>query len=108
MSWPSPPVRQRRDPRRCCCGIGSVYAAKLLQAGHEVVLFARGRRLSDLQAHGLILEDGESGQHTAVSVPSLNELAEDERYDLVVVHVERGRWPRAVLRPMMWRLGIGL
>ena len=36
--------------------IGSVYAAKLLQSGHEVVLLARGRRLADLQASGLVLE----------------------------------------------------
>ena len=35
--------------------IGSVYAGKLLQAGHEVVLLARGRRLADLQSHGLLL-----------------------------------------------------
>ena len=35
--------------------IGSVYAGKLLQAGHEVVVLARGHRLSDLQAHGLVL-----------------------------------------------------
>ena len=41
--------------------IGSVYAGKLLQAGHEVVLLARGPRLVDLQTHGLILEDAESG-----------------------------------------------
>ena len=34
--------------------IGSVYAAGLLQAGHEVVMLARGRRLSDLQTHGLV------------------------------------------------------
>jgi ketopantoate reductase len=41
--------------------IGSVYAVKLLQAGHEVVMLARGRRLSDLQTHGLVLEDAKSG-----------------------------------------------
>jgi 2-dehydropantoate 2-reductase len=47
--------------------IGSIYAGKLLQAGHEVVLFARGSRLSELQAHGLVLEDAESGAHGAPS-----------------------------------------
>jgi len=34
--------------------IGSVYAGKLLQAGHEVVLLARGPRLSDLRNNGLV------------------------------------------------------
>jgi 2-dehydropantoate 2-reductase len=67
--------------------IGSVYAAKLLQAGHEVVLLARGRRLSDLQVYGLVLHDAESGQRTAVSVPSLSEPAADGGYDLVLVPV---------------------
>ena len=67
--------------------IGSLYAGKLLQAGHDVVLFARGRRLSDLRSHGLVLEDAESGQRAELPVPSLGELAEDEQYDLVLVPV---------------------
>jgi 2-dehydropantoate 2-reductase len=67
--------------------IGSVYAGKLLEAGHEVVLLARGRRLLDLQVHGLVLEDAGSGRRTEVVVPSLSELVADDRYDLVVVSV---------------------
>jgi 2-dehydropantoate 2-reductase len=67
--------------------IGSVYAGKLLEAGHEVVLLARGRRHSDLQAHGLILEDIESGRRTEVAVPSLSEPVAGDRYDLVMVPV---------------------
>ena len=69
----SGPVRLRHDEVDWCTGrreldrlrilvlgagvIGSVYAGKLLQAGHDVVLLARGPRLVDLQTHGLILED---------------------------------------------------
>jgi 2-dehydropantoate 2-reductase len=67
--------------------IGSVYAGKLLEAGHEVVLLARGRRLSELQAHGLMLEDAESGQRTEVAVTSLSAPIAGDRYDLVVVPV---------------------
>jgi 2-dehydropantoate 2-reductase len=67
--------------------IGSIYAGKLLEAGHEVVLLARGRRLSDLQAHGLVLEDAESGQRTKVSMPAFSEPAAGDRYDLVLVPV---------------------
>jgi 2-dehydropantoate 2-reductase len=58
-----------------------------LEAGHEVVILARGRRLSDLQAHGLVLEDAESGQRTEVAVPSLSEPLAGDRYDLVLVAV---------------------
>ena len=53
--------------------IGSVYAGKLLQAGHEVVLLARGPRLVDLQTHGLILEDAQSGDRSVLPVPSVSE-----------------------------------
>ena len=66
--------------------IGSVYAGKLLQAGHEVVLLARGPRLVDLQTHGLILEDAQSGDRSVLPVPSVSEAA-GGRFDLVLVPV---------------------
>jgi 2-dehydropantoate 2-reductase len=67
--------------------IGSIYAGKLLQAGHEVVMVARGRRLTDLQVDGLVLVDAESGRRTQVSVPSVSSPDLEERYDLVLVPV---------------------
>ena len=67
--------------------IGSVYAGKLLQAGHEVVLLARGPRLVDLQTHGLILEDAQSGNRSVLPVPSVSEPVADDRFDLVLVSV---------------------
>lgn len=67
--------------------IGSVYSGKLLEAGHEVVLLARGSRLADLQSHGLLLEDAESGNCTAQPVVVLSELASDDHFDLVLVPV---------------------
>jgi 2-dehydropantoate 2-reductase len=67
--------------------IGSVYAGRLLQAGHEVVLLARGVRLADLQAHGLILRDAESGNRTALPVSVISEPAPEDRYDVVLVPV---------------------
>src|ERR1700685_2385339 len=44
--------------------IGSIYAGRLAQSGHEVTLLARGQRLADLRAHGLVLEDAASGRRT--------------------------------------------
>ncbi len=67
--------------------IGSVYASKLLAAGHDVVLLARGRRLTDLQSSGLILQEAESGQRTALQVMAVDALDADDRYDLVLVPV---------------------
>ncbi len=67
--------------------IGSVYAGKLLAAGHEVVLLARGRRLADLQASGLILEEAQSGKRTVLPVTAVAALDSADRYDLVLVPV---------------------
>jgi 2-dehydropantoate 2-reductase len=67
--------------------IGSVYAGKLHQAGHEVVLLARGSRLVDLQTYGLILEDAESGNRSVLPVPAVSEPVADDRFDLVLVPV---------------------
>jgi 2-dehydropantoate 2-reductase len=67
--------------------IGSVYAGQLLQAGHQVALVARGSRLTDLRAHGLVLEDAESGEHRELPIEVLDVPAADVRYDLVVVAV---------------------
>jgi len=67
--------------------IGSVYAGRLLRAGHDVVLLARGPRLVDLQTRGLVLEDAECGQRSVVPAPSVGELTPEDRFDLVLVPV---------------------
>jgi 2-dehydropantoate 2-reductase len=67
--------------------IGSTYGGALARSGHEVSLLARGRRLADLQAHGLVLNDAGSGQRTEISLPVLSELSPDDRYDLMLVPV---------------------
>lgn len=61
--------------------IGSVHAGKLLEAGHDVALLDRGRRLTDLQFSGLTLEEAGvgaadrsaspgSGPGTSASIPT--------------------------------------
>ena len=67
--------------------IGSVYAGKLLAAGHEVVLLERGPRLADLHSHGLLLEEAQSGTRTTQLVASISEPAPGDRFDLVLVTV---------------------
>lgn len=67
--------------------IGSVYAGKLLQAGHHVVFLARGRRLTDLRTGGLVLENSESKQRFELPIPVVDSPEADQRYDLVVVAV---------------------
>jgi 2-dehydropantoate 2-reductase len=61
--------------------IGSVYAAKLMQAGHEVVMLARGRRVTDLRVNGLVLQDAESGDRSVLAVRCVSEVSAVDRFD---------------------------
>jgi 2-dehydropantoate 2-reductase len=68
------------------CGVlGSVAAARLAQAGEDVTVLARGRRLEDLRRDGIILERFEDGARTQVRVPAVERLAPEDAYDLVLV-----------------------
>src|SRR6478735_12434434 len=86
-----PPGRRELDRLRILVlgagVIGSVYAGKLLQAGHEVVLVARGSRLVDLQTQGLILQDAQTGDRSVLPVTAVSEPATDDPFDLVLVTV---------------------
>jgi len=65
--------------------VGSQYAARLRQAGHMVTLLARGQRAEELREHGIVLEAANTGQTETVHVSIVEGLAEDDRYDLVIV-----------------------
>ena len=68
---------------------GSLYGAKLHEAGHNVALLARGSRLASLHAHGVILEDLMTKRRTVTPVPIVDRLAPGDTYDLVMVPVRR-------------------
>ena len=76
--------------------IGSVYAGRLYGAGHEVTLFARGRRLTDLRTSGLILHDARSGHRTTHHLPVLASLDAEQQFDLVLISVRREQFAGAV------------
>jgi 2-dehydropantoate 2-reductase len=65
--------------------LGSLYAARLHAAGHSVTLLARGQRLADLRAHGIVLEDVRTGQRTTAHVDVVEQLAPADAYDLIIV-----------------------
>src|SRR6185369_4616728 len=68
--------------------IGSVYAARLLEAGHTVMVCARGRRLAELRDGGLVLEDAETGRRTAHKVDAVA-TPDGVACNLVLVAVRR-------------------
>ena len=67
--------------------IGSVYAARLQEAGYNVTLLARGQRAVSLRTQGILLEDASTGQHTTTQVPIIDHLASTDSYDVVLVTV---------------------
>ncbi len=67
--------------------IGSVYAARLQEAGYTVSLLARGQRAVSLRTHGILLENIRTGQQTTTRVSIVEHLASMDSYDVVLVTV---------------------
>jgi len=73
--------------------LGSFYAARLHKAGQEVTLLARGQRLAELREHGVLLEDGVTGEQTSAQVSLVEQLAPEDAYDLVLVIMRKNQVP---------------
>lgn len=69
--------------------IGSIYAAKLAQAGHQVTVLARAGRAREIREGGLVLEDAASGRRSATSVTPIEHLVPSCTYELTMVAVRR-------------------
>ncbi|MBM2620455.1 ketopantoate reductase family protein [Actinoplanes sp. LDG1-06] len=64
---------------------GSLFAARLHEAGHDVSLLARGQRLAALREHGVRLVEGDSAVVRRVPVPVVERPG--GAYDLIAVFV---------------------
>lgn len=67
--------------------LGSLYAARLHLAGHDVSLYARGDRLTALAASGVQLEHALTGVRATVWPRVVGAVDSDTVYDLVLVFV---------------------
>ena len=65
--------------------LGSLLAARLHEAGHDVAILARGERLAQIKDRGIVLEDEETGRQEVAHVPVVEALDPEDRYDLVMV-----------------------
>ena len=65
--------------------LGSLFAARLQQGGHDVSILARGQRLADLRQHGIVLRDAMTGQQTVTHTEVVDGLAPGDAYGLVLV-----------------------
>ncbi len=68
---------------------GSLYAARLHEAGHYVTVLARGERLAALRVQGVVLEEALTGRRTYARVDVTASLEPDDVFDLIVVAVRR-------------------
>lgn len=71
--------------------VGSIYAARLRQAGHMVTLLARGQRAEDLRQHGIVIEAVNTGKTETVHVLVKETLEPDDAYDLVIVAMRQNQ-----------------
>jgi 2-dehydropantoate 2-reductase len=70
---------------------GSLYAAKLHEAGYDVSILARGQRLIDLREYGVVLEDALSGQQTTTRLEVVDQLKPGDTYDWVIVPMRKNQ-----------------
>lgn len=68
--------------------LGSLYAARLQDAGSDVTLVARGGRFRDIVRHGLVLEQFQTGEQTTTDVRVVEQIPADESFDVCVVMVQ--------------------
>lgn len=69
--------------------IGTVYAAKLQEAGEEVTVLARAPRLNVIQESGLVIENVATRVRLQSYPMACDRLLPDDCYDLVIVSVRR-------------------
>jgi 2-dehydropantoate 2-reductase len=67
--------------------LGSLYAARIHEAGYEVTILARGQRLRQIREHGILLQHALNGRQADVMVPVVDRLGADDAYDLIIVLV---------------------
>lgn len=71
--------------------LGSLFAARLQSSGHDISVLARGQRLADIREHGIVLEDAITGQRTVTPVSTVEGLAPDDAYELVLVLMRKNQ-----------------
>ena len=73
--------------------LGTLYAYRLIHAGSDVTILARGQRYEWLKANGLALVDEMTGVREESSAHVVNELGPEDEYDLVIVLIRKNKLP---------------
>ena len=70
---------------------GSTVIKKLVGAGLDAKVLARGKRYDEIKAEGIIIEDPFSHQRTITKVPVVNCLEPEDNYDFILVIVRKNQ-----------------
>lgn len=70
---------------------GSLFAERLIKAGHHVFLLDQGQRQRDLKDNGIIIENVATGEQTTTRAPVVEHLDPDDAYDLIIIPVRKNR-----------------
>ena len=76
--------------------LGTLFAAKLAAAGHDVSVLARGERLAAIERDGLRIRPRAKGEAPEVRPAVVSRVRHDVPYDLVVVLVRRNQVDEAL------------
>jgi len=71
--------------------LGTLYAHRLIQAGTDVTILARGQRYDRIKAHGLALVDEITGAREESRANIVDELRGEDEYDLVIVLIRKNK-----------------
>ena len=70
---------------------GSVCAASLFNAGMDVTLLARSKRLEEIKNEGIVIEDPFNKKRTVSRVPVIDHLDPKDLYDYVLVVIRKNQ-----------------
>lgn len=71
--------------------IGSFYASKLFNTGYDVTILARGKRLEDIQKHGIVIDHFLQNEQTVTKVPVIDKLEKNDVYDFIFVIMQKNQ-----------------
>ena len=72
--------------------VGSYLTYKLRDAGLDVTILARDRRVDYIRRYGVVLEPSDTGRTTSRKVGVIGRLFPEDAYDLVLVAVGKNRY----------------
>ena len=70
---------------------GSICAAALRNAGIDVTVLARGKRLEEIRNEGIVIDNFFTGVRTVTKVPVIGVLEPDDVYDYILVVVRKNQ-----------------